>query len=174
MKIFRTLFIVLVSALLTFAFTYATTDIPAIGDPAPEISMPNPQGEIITLSNLKGKVVLVNFWASWCRNCRLENNNLTATYKQYKNQRFDIGQGFEVFSVSLDTDKNLWKEAIANDDLSWENHVSDFLKWKSPVVKDYNFQFLPHNLILDQNGKILAKGLYGNKLNDFLASHLSQ
>jgi thiol-disulfide isomerase/thioredoxin len=174
MKIYRAIAVICLFAVATFAFTYVATDVPAIGEQAPEISMQGVDGEILNLSDLKGKVVFIDFWASWCRTCRVENNNISAAYKKYKNQNFDIGNGFEVFAVSLDTDKELWKTAIINDNLSWKYNVSDLQKWKSPVVDSYNFKYLPHNVLIDENGKILAKGLFGNKLDEFLAKHLAE
>ncbi len=174
MKVYKAIALMCLSAVATFAFTYVATDsIPAIGDDAPEIAMTGLKGDEMKLSDLKGKVVLIDFWASWCRTCRVENKNITAAYKKYKNENFDIGNGFEVYAISLDSDPALWETAIANDNLSWKYHVSDLKKWKSPVVDDYNFKYLPHNLLIDENGKILAKGLFGKKLDEFLASHLA-
>ncbi|PCJ64976.1 MAG: alkyl hydroperoxide reductase [Bacteroidetes bacterium] len=147
---------------------------PAVGDLAPEIAMKNPTGEIIKLSSLRGKVVLIDFWASWCRPCRIENNTVRKVYNQYKNSTFDIGEGFTVFSVSLDEEADIWKKAIHNDRLSWENHVCDFKKWDSPIIEVYNFTYLPHNLLIDKDGRIVAKGLFGSKLEQELAKHLAE
>ena len=147
---------------------------PAVGDVAPEISMKNPDGETITLSSLRGKVVLVDIWASWCRTCRVENKTIRHSYNKYKNSKFSVGDGFEVFSVSLDSDPKAWARAIANDNLEWESHVSDFKKWDSPIVTSYNFRYLPHNVLIDQDGKILAKGLFGTQLEEKLASLLAE
>ena len=147
---------------------------PAVGDQAPEIMMANPEGEMLMLSNLRGKVVLVDFWASWCRTCRIENNSIRRAYQKYKSKNFDSGKGFDVFSVSLDEDQSIWRKAIINDKLEWKNQVCDFNKWDSPIVQTYNFRFLPHNVLIDSSGKILAKGLYGNKLEEFLAAHLAE
>ena len=97
----------------------------SIGDKAPEIEMRDPQGNIRKLSDLKGKVVLIDFWASWCRPCRMENPNVVRTYSQYKDAAFKNGDGFEVFSVSLDQNKAAWQKGILQDKLTWENHVSD-------------------------------------------------
>lgn len=147
---------------------------PAVGDTAPDINMTNAKGEIISLSSLRGKVVLVDFWASWCRTCRIENNTVRQAYTTYKNRNFSAGNGFDVFSVSLDEDKDVWKKAIHNDRLEWIYHVCDFKKWDSPVVSSYNFRSLPHNVLIDADGKILAKGLYGKKLSEFLESILAE
>lgn len=147
---------------------------PAVGDIAPEIALPSVDGEILKLSSLRGKVVFVDFWASWCRTCRIENKNVRRAYSTYQNKSFKRGEGFEVFSISLDEDKEIWKKAIANDRLEWSSHVSDFKKWKSPVVESYNFRYLPHNVLIDGEGKIIAKGLFGEKLEELLASLLSE
>ena len=175
MKVLKSVAIITSLSLITFAFTYALTDIkPAVGEMAPEIALPNTEGTVMKLSSLKGKVVLIDFWASWCRTCRVENINFTKAYSKFKNKKFDVGTGFEIYSVSLDKDKEVWKKAIGNDRLVWKYHVSDLKKWESPIVETYNFKYLPHNLLIDQNGKILAKGLFGNKLDEFLTSHLAE
>lgn len=175
MKALRTIFAL---SFLTFISTAFTTDIsiirPAIGDQAPDIIMENPDGQTIKLSQLRGKVVFIDFWASWCRTCRVENSNITKAYGQYHAQNFDVGNGFEVFSVSLDKDKDVWVKAIENDRLIWPYHVSDLKKWDSPIVETYNFTYLPHNLLIDGEGKIIAKGLFGNKLEEVLAAHLAE
>ncbi|MDB4107619.1 thioredoxin family protein [Bacteroidia bacterium] len=92
----------------------------------------------------------------------------------YKTQKFDIGNGFVVYSVSLDNDLAQWEKAIGNDRLSWSNQVCDFKKWDSPIVEKYNFRYLPHNVLIDQNGVIVAKGLYGSQLDETLKEHLAE
>ena len=146
---------------------------PAVGEQAPEIAMANPYGELLKLSDLRGKVVLVDFWASWCRTCRIENNNVRQAYVKYKDRKFDVGNGFDVFSVSLDDDRSIWQKAIYNDRLDWPNQVCDFQRWDSPIVETYNFRYLPHNVLIDSSGTILAKGLIGKKLEEYLAAHLA-
>lgn len=138
----------------------------AIGAVAPEINLPNPTGENIALSSLRGKVVLIDFWASWCGPCRKENPNVVAMYNRYKNQ------GFEIYSVSLDKDKAAWERAIAQDGLSWPSHVSDLAYWSSVVVKQYGFQGIPFTVLIDREGKIIAKGLRGEDLEKALISLL--
>lgn len=147
---------------------------PAVGDLAPEIKLPNRTGDSIALSDLRGKVVFIDFWASWCRTCRVENIPLRNAYNTYKDETFDIGNGLEVFSISLDTDSLIWQKAIKNDQLVWENHVCDFKKWDSPLVSLYNFRYLPHNVLIDRNGIIIAKGLFGEDLANTLREHLAE
>jgi thiol-disulfide isomerase/thioredoxin len=111
------------------------------------------------LSDLKGKVVLIDFWASWCGPCRAENPNVVKAYNKYK------AKGFDIFSVSLDKDMEKWKGAIRADGLSWQNHVCDFKFWQSPVVALYNFNSIPTNVLIDKEGKIIAKNLRGEALD---------
>jgi thiol-disulfide isomerase/thioredoxin len=135
----------------------------AVGSQAPEITMNTPDNKPLSLSSLKGKIVLIDFWASWCAPCRAENPNVVKAYNTYKSK------GFDVFSVSLDKDLDKWKKAIAADNLSWPNHVSDFKDWNSPVVQLYNFNSIPSNVLIDKDGKILAKDLRGEELEKKLA-----
>jgi thiol-disulfide isomerase/thioredoxin len=130
----------------------------SIGTLAPEISLNTPDGKNIALSSLKGKVVLVDFWASWCRPCRAENPNVVRMYNTYKDK------GFEIYSVSLDKDKEPWIKAINDDHLIWPSHVSDLGYWQSSVVKQYNISGIPFTCLLDKDGKIAAKGLRGEEL----------
>lgn len=147
---------------------------PSIGEIAPEIAMPGRNGDTILLSDLRGSVVLVDFWASWCRPCRVENHWIYKIHKQFKNEVFTNGQGFKVFSVSLDTDSLRWTKAISNDRLDWPYHVSDFQKWETPAAQDYNIKYLPKNLLLDKNGVVIAKGVFREKLAQKLESYLAE
>jgi len=132
----------------------------AIGSPAPEIALSDPDGVIRKLSSLKGKVVLIDFWASWCGPCRKENPNVVAVYNQYKDK------GFEVFSVSLDKDRSGWLAAIAKDNLIWPNHVSDLKYWKSAGAATYGVTSIPFTVLIDKKGKIVAKKLRGEELEN--------
>ena len=149
----------------------------AVGKQAPDISLPSPDGKNYALSDLKGKVVLLDFWASWCGPCRRENPSVVKVYNQYKNK------GFEVFSVSLDgldsrtmaryggnqaqidqqleSSKNRWKQAIAQDKLSWNTHVSDLKKWDSAPAQTYGVSGIPRTFMIDREGNIAAVGLRG-------------
>jgi thiol-disulfide isomerase/thioredoxin len=142
----------------------------SIGNKAPEIAMRDPQGNIRKLSDLKGKVVLIDFWASWCRPCRMENPNVVRTYNQYKDAAFKNGDGFEVFSVSLDQNKAAWEKGILQDKLIWENHVSDLQSWRNAAAQLYKVNSIPATFLLDGEGIIIKKNLRGQALENTLAS----
>ena len=137
-----------------------------IGKQAPDIVLPSPEGNITTLSALKGKIVLIDFWASWCGPCRKEMPNVVKAYAKYKSK------GFEIFGVSLDKDKDKWVEAIKKDGITWPQ-VSDLQFWNSSVVKQYNVESIPFTVLLDREGKILAKNLRGADLEKKLAEVLN-
>ncbi len=135
---------------------------------APEIAMMNPDGKELRLSSLKGKIVLVDFWASWCGPCRKENPNVVRLYKKYN------GRGFEVFSVSLDENPDAWKQAIQKDGLIWKNHVSDLMGWRTPLVQQYGFQAIPYTVLINKEGKIIGIGLRGIQLEQKLEELLGK
>lgn len=142
---------------------------PKIGEMAPEISMLSiDRTTTYKLSELKGKLVLVNFWASLVAPCRFENPNLVRAYQKYKNKQFANGNGFEIFSVSLDTDLNSWKSAITKDRLTWKHHVSDLKGYESKAAHDYGVRAIPYNFLIDAEGKVVAINLRGTDLSKTL------
>lgn len=134
----------------------------AVGATAPEITLSQPNGEVISLSDFRGQYVLIDFWASWCGPCRRENPNVKKVYDKYKNK------GFEILGVSLDKAMQPWLNAIGQDGLEWR-HVSDLKQWNSQVVKDYQITGIPHTVLVDPNGVIVAKNLRGEALELKLA-----
>ncbi len=130
----------------------------AIGQAAPDIALPNPNGKIMKLSNLKGKVVLLDFWASWCGPCRAANPSVVRLYNQFK------GKGFEVYSVSLDKTKDAWKNAIQQDGLIWENHVSDLKFWQSEAAQLYQVTAIPQQFLIGRDGKIAGVAQPGSSI----------
>jgi thiol-disulfide isomerase/thioredoxin len=130
---------------------------------APEISANNPDGKPIKLSDLRGKIVLIDFWASWCVPCRKENPTIVKLYEKYKNKDFTI------LSVSLDQDIINWRGAIRIDGLKWPNHVSDLKGWGSDVITSYNFEAIPHTVLVNKEGEIIGQDLRGIELEQKIA-----
>jgi thiol-disulfide isomerase/thioredoxin len=139
-----------------------------VGNKAPEIAEQSVDGKELKLSSLKGKVVLIDFWASWCGPCRRENPAVVAAYEEFKDKKFKNGNGFTVYSVSLDKTKPDWENAIKQDKLSWENHVSDLKHWHSKYAAVYGVRGIPASFLIDGNGVIVAKNLRGPQLQSAL------
>jgi thiol-disulfide isomerase/thioredoxin len=129
------------------------------GSMAPDITLNSFDGKPVSLSSLKGKVVLIDFWASWCAPCRIENPDIVAAYEKLK------GNDFEIYGISLDNNMEAWNEAVKRDKITWIQ-VSDLMRWESPVVKQYQVQAIPFNILIDREGKIIAKGIKGHDLYD--------
>lgn len=133
----------------------------AIGKEAPEVVLPDPDGNRVALSSLRGKVVLLDFWAAWCNPCRQANPRLRQLYDRYRDQ------GFEIYGISLDRNREQWLQGIKEDNINWIQ-VSDLRFWNSPVVSLYNVEAIPFNVLIDREGRILARGLMMGQLEEFL------
>lgn len=142
-------------------FTSLNAQPPKQGMAAAEIALPTLNGDTLHLSSLKGKVVLLDFWASWCSPCRTAIKNLVKLYPKYKNK------GFEIFSVSLDTDLDKWKKAVAKDKATWPQ-VIDAGGWEAPTAMTWNIYALPTTYLIDRDGKLVAMDLEGKELEKAL------
>ncbi|MEN8731444.1 MAG: TlpA disulfide reductase family protein [Bacteroidia bacterium] len=137
------------------------------GAMAPDIKLKTPAGDSLALSSLRGKVVLIDFWASWCGPCRRENPNVKKIYEKYKDQ------GFEIYGVSLDNNASRWNDAIAKDGLTWK-HVSDLAGWQSSAAKLYGVRSIPATFLLDKEGRIYKSGFRSHELEGLLQQLLTE
>jgi thiol-disulfide isomerase/thioredoxin len=135
----------------------------SIGGKVAEIKMPDKNGDMIALSSVKAKYILIDFWGSWCAPCRRESGELGELYQKFKSQ------GFEIYGVGLESEKELWLKAIEQDKRIWTN-VSTFQEFETPVTFDYAVTSLPANFLIDENGKVIAKNLHGKELREMVES----
>ena len=145
-----------------------TAEASLISGTVPEIILPTPDGDTISLSSLKGSVVLLDFWAAWCPPCRMESPNLVKAYDTYHKK------GFQIYQVSLDKTRDAWIKGIQDDKLGRWIHVSDLQYWNSVVVPLYKIESIPANYLLDKDGRIIATNLRGAKLDEKLAEIFGQ
>ncbi len=138
------------------------------GMEAPDIALPDTSGRVRRLSDLRGRVVLIDFWASWCGPCRMENPNVVRMYQKYHDK------GFEIFSVSLDKERERWVAAIKKDNLMWPDHVSDLQYWNSAAGRLYGISSIPATVLVDRDGKVLARNLRGYQLEQKLQEIFGQ
>lgn len=137
------------------------------GKPLPEFSLPNPMGAEVPVSSLKGKVVLIDFWASWCRPCRINNPKLVSVYDKFKEK------GFEIYAVSIDENKGAWISAVAEDKMFWTN-VVDTRGWRSTVLSTFNVEAIPSNLLIDKKGMIRGYDIAPDDLDKMINNLLAE
>jgi peroxiredoxin len=154
-------------ATLLFGFSYLNASVDfedqgnilKVGDKAPELAYSNPDGATLKLSSLQGNIVLVHFWGSFAEGSKRENPNVVKLYEKYNSAKFQNNAAFDIFSVSLDKNKEDWKEGIKKEGLVWKHHVSDLQYWKSAPAQTYNVNSIPAFFLLDEKGVVIAKGL---------------
>ena len=153
---------------MSVSVAFAQTDVIKVGKIAPDISLPDTSGTHHSLYSLRGKVVLIDFWATWCAPCVAEQKELSALYKKYRRSA-NGNIRFEIYGVSLDSKKAKWKNGIRSLSISW-TQVSDLKYWMSPIAKLYGIEELPFNVLIDANGKIVVINLHGKELEDRIKS----
>ena len=162
MKKYSTVIIMIFIILTNNMFAQKKTNLEGIkvGNMAPDIELPNVEGDILKLSDNKNKIVLINFWTSWCAPCRKKAPELLEIFNKFKDTYFDDGEnGFEIVSVSLDKNEIAWKNSIEKDSIGDFLNVGDMKGWKSSAALSYNIKSVPSNILLDGNGKIIAINL---------------
>jgi len=170
LKLRHTLLLCLLFSICAFADpgSKSNSSYLTIGDTAPDIVLKNHKGSKKKLSKYQGKVVLVQFWASWCLPCRHFSDEWIEVYDKYRKEKFTRGKGFEIYSVSLDKDKKAWKKAIKQDGLPWKANTRDKKGWDSDYAFVYGIQSLPADFLLDENGNIIAKNVTPYELDNIL------
>ena len=144
----------------------------ANGDQVPELVYPNPDGQPIALSSLKGNIVLIQFWAAWCGPCRMENHELVELYANYHHGNFKKAKGFEIYSISLDNNKSYWIRAIGQDGLNWPYHVSTLKGWNSDAAQKFGVRSIPANILIDEDGMIIGSNLTTSQIERTLKKRM--
>lgn len=139
------------------------------GNYIPDIRLPNQNGDTLSLYSLKGNIVLVQFWASWCGPCRMENRNLVNLFTKFQNADMKDGGSFKIFSISVDKNHDAWREAVINDNMIWTNHVIDF---KGAVAKKFNVNSIPTTFLINQTGMIIGVNLSPMQLESVLEKRM--
>lgn len=139
------------------------------GTEAPAFALPNVQGDTVSLSDFKGNIVLIDFWASWCGPCRKNNPRLMDIYDTYSNATLEGANGFTMISISLDTDKDKWKTAIDTDALYGPVHLSNLKGGKAQVAKDYDVEMIPASFLVGPEGKLIAVDITPDQVDELLA-----
>jgi peroxiredoxin len=165
----KNLWLITMMFYISFPVVFSQSEGLETGNTAPDIRLPDLKGDIVTLSAFRGRLVLIDFWASWCAPCVKEQSELAEVYKKYKDSVFTHGKRFEIYGVSLDSKKTSWESNIKKNNINW-TQVSDLKFWSSPVAKTYNLQELPFNVLIDGKGTIIAKNLHGSELIQFIGN----
>jgi peroxiredoxin len=152
----------LLFAIALLGITFASFAQPPVDSKAPDISLPTENGEIVKLSSLRGKVVLLDFWASWCRPCRVTNRRVSPIYKKYKDK------GFEIYSVSLDANKPAWLSAVKQDNISWTHVIDTRAANGNMLTQTWNLRYIPSTFLIDKEGTIVAIGPEHDELEKML------
>ena len=163
----RAIILILALQLASYALAQQTQKL-EVGDKVPDIEMTNPDGEQIRLSDLKGHVVLLDFWASWCGPSRASNPSIAQCVEKYTNSQSKHGDGLRVFSISLDMTKTSWMSAIKEDRMTWVTHGCDFGGFKSVAASRFGVHSIPQCYLIDGEGKVIAKNLRGEELANYL------